>query len=113
MKFKDRQYTINPKATDLHVGTIARALSDRENGYIPVDNWNQVAKQLCFIVVDCDFAKYDVTTQDGELYLSATELVELLTLLRDAVDKPAKTPEQVAELVQQMSELQEQLNALQ
>lgn len=113
MKFQDREYRLNPKATDLHVATFVKAIEGTGSGYIAIDNWAMAAKQLCFIIDGCDFAEYDPETRDGQLYLTATALAELLPLLRDeVVNRPQMTPERFSEIVNQMAELQSQLNLM-
>lgn len=111
MRFRGKNYSLNPSTTDLHIGTIARALGERDSGYIPIDNWDNVAKQLCFIVIDCDFAKYDPVTKSGELYVTAEELIELLDILQNLVKRPQD--DQREQIAAQIAQLQAQLEAVQ
>lgn len=111
IKFRGKDYEYNPLTTDFHVGCIAKSLS-RDDGYVTIDGFNQICKQLVFIFPNCDFAVYDVNTRDGLLDLQVSELIEILSILKDKVNTDEEAIKDVVQVTDELHKLQEQLESL-
>lgn len=108
VNFRNSEWVLNPLSTDLHIYALVNSI--RETGLTPTD-WNFIAKQLCFIFTECDFATYDKVSGDGEIYLSIAELIECLSVLRDAVTTEPTVDDSLA-IIEELTALQTQIATL-
>lgn len=108
VNFRNSQWTLNPLATDLHIYALVGSI--RASGLTP-DGWGFIAKQLCFIFPECDFATFDKSSGDGEIYLSISELIDCIGVLRDVVATEPSVDEAV-DVVDDLIALQTQIAEL-
>ena len=108
VNFRNSEWSLNPLATDLHIYALVGSI--RDSG-LTSDDWGFIAKQLCFIFPDCDFATYDKSSGDGEIYLSISELIDCISVLRDVVAVEPSADEAI-NVIDDLLELQTQIAEL-
>lgn len=102
LELRNKQFKLNPLTTDLHIGCLSKTLVDNDN--FTAESWAFMALLLSFMFPDADFVSYDPNTKHGEILLTTTELINILSFLQQTQVKDDKA-ERIAELQKQIEEL--------